>query len=254
MKQLIIFCLFIFSTQLNAQELTENYKAVQFGYAAKTITGNAGIYSFDLIGTSNTISASSQIFEQYEYNTFDISFNFGKYRGLNHKLFFNVPNGDTGSGKFGYGIGYNFVIPLGQSNVIINPGILISTGGTTDNSILHSVPDVFQIEDVTFMNNYSISYSGNASFITPKLEATFLIKQKVGIRLEIGYDYAFSESQSITIQSDIEDDDTKIDIDYPSDNISSITSSNPAFEWPLLKYSTPSALIGISYYWNHDVY
>lgn len=242
-------------SSVSGQGLTESYGSLDIGlgFSSFEFSGDNASLSF----TENSVrSLDFQIDRALQSNESFTSIvlggKFGKYKGLSHSLYFNVPIKGSGKGKFGYSLGYNFAIEGGFYDILIRPSLGVTFGESSFKLQTLEI-DTFGIvvDDTDYIDtDMDIHISQSANFVIPKLELTLLLAQKTGIWVAVGYDYSLgNKTQIIKFSGDSESKDTEFALDaaYPNLLIDGQSTTSNIFD--------PNGLnitFGISGYFNRD--
>lgn len=237
------------------QGLTESYGSIDIGLGLSsfTFTGENASMSF----TENSIRSLEYQFDKKlqsseSFTSILIGGKFGKYKGLSHSLYFNVPLKGSGKGKFGYSLGYNFALEGGFYDILIRPSLGIAFGESSYKLQTLEI-DTFGIvvDDTDYIDtDMEIRISQSANYLIPKLELTFLLAQKTGIWAAVAYDYSLgNKTQVIIFSGDSESEDTEFALDaaYPNLLIDGQSTTSNIFDPNGLNFT-----FGISAYFNRD--
>ena len=253
-KKLIIPILMLCFFETQAQGLTEKY--VSFDLSLTRSSFEASGESLGLSFSENSIRELAFDFEksleqEFQKTGLDIGFKFGKYKGLSYSLFMDITPSDIGKFKFGVSAGYNFAIPLGIYDLLIRPSVAVSTANI-NLDIGEIAVDTFGIviDDTDYIDRtVNISVFESLAFLTPRLEATFLIEQKIGISLSAAYDIPFSRGEQ-TVRFTAQDfDSTSLSFD---DNFHDFTLDGILPEENIFVTQGLLFSLGISWYYNRE--
>ena len=178
---------------------------------------------------------------------------YGKFRGFDHSIYFDLGFGDLSSVKFGYALGFGRSYDFGIFNLLIRPQLGISYGTTTwemgemptsDVTGIRSIHEVFEDgvarADLTSSNFY----------LTPSVDFSFLIKQRFALKFTAGYDYVINDSrQQIKFTSIESSKNVKVDLD---DKLIHFSNNEYAIRNNLFSSSSVRIQFGLGYYWNRD--
>lgn len=258
MRTTVVFLSFIIISSIaSGQGLTEKYTAFDIGLGRNSLTFDKR--NISLAFTENSVRElaydfSNDLDEKESYTNLYLGLKFGKYKGLSHALYFDIPVSGWGKGKFGYALGYNFALEVGIYDLLIRPSVGYSFGSTSyeiDEFGADTLGIIIDDEDV-IGTDVSISVEGSESYLTPSLEVTFLVAQKFGVWVSVGYDYSFGDiNHNINIRPDDDSyaeqefnlDDPYINLKYGGETP---TRSN------IFDNKGVGITFGISSYWNRD--
>ncbi len=245
---------FLIHYSLDAQGLTEKYASFDIGLGVGAI--DFGDYNnLCLQFSENSIRELEYNFdhtlESSSYFPLILQLKFGKYEGLSHSVFFDLPLQGKGIGKFGYSIGYNFAQPIGIYDLLIRPSVAISSGEASyhiDNFQVDTIGII--LKDTDYIDTeVDMRLSENATLITPGLELSFLIEQKIAVWVKASYDIPISDQSESFIFSANDYDSTKLDY---TDSFQGMTvnGDNPPQE--IFSFSPVIWSFGVSTYYNRE--
>jgi len=251
---LIGFCLITLSPILS-QGLTEKYVSFDLTLGKKSIRPVSGDYSLSF--TENSIRELSYNFNEtpkskLDFTDFKIGLKFGRYKGLSHELFFDVSVACTGTGLFGYSLGYNIAIEPKNFDILLRPSIGISNGSASYNFTEFNVDeDGIVLDDNDYIDtNINANIESNVWMLTPNMEFVFLYEQKFAVAFNVGYDYVLSQGEEVIafLPDDSSYATTKANLTNDTYNFTVNTEKiTHVFDASSIKFS-----IGISTYWNRD--
>lgn len=256
MRQLIFIAFLLFSFTASGQYLTDNYVALDLSFGPRGFSTSQGDYSLAFDTNIKSYSFEKTLTDQHDFFGFNIGLSFGKYKGLNHQIFFDGPFGGEGTGVFGYTIGWGFAFELDKSDILLRPALGISNGGSNIVFGSFAVDSVSQLILGEEFNDTSVAVEldQRSTFFIPELKATFLIAQKWGLFATAAYDVRISnKKQNFNFRGG--DSSKSVEINDPflsymrTDFIPAIAVDDDIFEPGGLRLS-----FGIAFYFNKDLY
>jgi len=197
---IISFIIVLFNAIPNSfgQSLAEKYINVRFAYNPITVKTNGGDYNVTYTNNKGRFSTIYEILSDYKMNQYNIGIGFGKFKGLNHTISFELLNGKIKKGQFGYSIGYNIVMEGDKNDFFIRPAVCLMYGNTSINYEEKTNTDRFitlygeryEAESASILQTYT-SY-----LVRPSVTFTYLLKQRLGFFLELGYDLDMGKNKS----------------------------------------------------------
>ncbi len=168
-------------------------KYIGFGlkYGTRSMKSDVGVLAINFID-------DSQVKKAYSFNTiteekfkgtgFQIDFNWGKYNGISSSLMFDIMLGKYDGGLFGYSIGWNFPISIGQNFFLVRPAIigLVGNYGYSFGKLNVYSPQI-QIKNTVFDPNIEIGTSSQIYAYGPLTDLRFSISNKYHVIAQIVY-------------------------------------------------------------------
>jgi len=193
-----LFVAFIFLISLTnsyGQSLAEKYFNLKFSYNPLTINAIDGIYNVTYTNDKGVYPSLYEIVPSYKLNQYNIGLGFGKFKGLNHTIFFEFLKGKIEKGQFGYSIGYNFALEGDKNDFFVRPGVGFMYGNTSltfeefnnSNRFINLYGEKYEAKKAKIMQTYT------SSVLRPSVTFTYLIKQIFGISVELGYNVDLSK-------------------------------------------------------------
>ncbi len=254
MKNILTFCFICFLTTGFAQGLTDSYINSGVAYGVRPVSPQLSDVNFTINNNGVVEYFSSTLPDEPSGNGLNIFVGFGRYKGLSHQLFFDLPIGDFKNSKFGYNIGYSMAFEVGRQDLLLRPSVGVAIGDGTyelgQENYSVSTPLVFDTlnlaEPVTF------ALRRNVVTINPGIELTYLINQKYALVVQGHYDLDISNrTQRVTLDAD------SIDGSRPAYEFSDLITVNhmgSPLSSKLLDYSGLRFSIGISSYINKQLF
>lgn len=242
---LLIMLLFS-SERLIGQGLAEKYFNVSFQYSKQNIKTKAGPYNVAYTNSLGSFSSLYEISPEYSSNLYQFGVGFGKFKGFNHKICFDLLRGKIEKGQFGYFLGYNFAFEGNKNDFLINPSLGLLAGNT--NIILEEIRNkdgIINLYGENYPANYvSITQKFSSWIVRPSCSFTYLIKQYVGLNVEVGYDFAIEGENGNYKVDFVEFKDSPKEIEH------AITDENYSVIGPAGKLSK-SRIYGLTgFYWS----
>lgn len=192
---IIIIC-FYATTQSIGQGLAEKYFNIKFAYNPTTVKTNEGQYSVTYINDKGTHSTIYNVLSSFNTNQYNIGLGFGKFKGLNHTVNFELMTGKIQKGQFGYSIGYNIVLEGNKNDFLIRPALGLMFGNTSitleeiynKDRIINLYGETYEAISAEIQQTYT-SYLSR-----PSVTLTYLFKQIIGISVEMGYNIDMSNN------------------------------------------------------------
>jgi len=244
------------SFSASAQYLTESYAAFDLSIGPRAFSSATGIYSLSFDTNLESHSFERELSDSHNYFGYNIGVSFGKYKGLNHQIYFEGPFGGEGTGMFAYSLGWGFAFELDQSDILLRPSLGIANGGSNIEFGNFTVDTVSQLILGEEFNDtgVAVELEQRSTFLVPELKATFLLAQKWGLFVSAAYDIRISDkTQKFRF---IGDDTTKeSELSDPflnylrSDFLPAVTVDENIFDPGGLRLS-----FGIAFYFNKDLY
>jgi hypothetical protein len=243
-------------TFAKAASLPERYRALSIKFGPRTLDTKPGVITTAFIDDSpsqDNFYATTDIKDQYNSLGFHISYDWRRYSGLNHSIFFDVSLGDNKGGVFGYSIGWS--IPL-TGELIVRPAL---AGMFGNNSFklgqIENNAGYIKIGNEEYTDNYlDVGLTGGVVLYGPEIDIRYILGDKIHLILNANYDIGSQQSNA-----------PELEFTPPSNgrnqNTSSkkIDGSNPLVLYNGIKMtSMPYSVggirmsLGISYVWNKD--
>lgn len=254
LKQIIILALLPLA--LFGQGLTEKYVSFDIGWGQSSLSTTYNNVS--LAFTENSFrelpfSFERNIGEAGSYNRVLLQLKFGRYKGLSHSIYFDGSISDHGKGRFGYSIGYNYPIEIGIYDLLLRGSLGISNGEASYDIGEIAVDTIgIVIDDTDYIDtDVNIYLSSRTTYLTPKLEVTFLIAQKFGIWAALSYDHTISKGDQVTrfaaSKGDWKDTKLNFDSDFYDFKVDGAAPADRLFDTNGVGFS-----VGLSSYFNRD--
>ena len=263
MRYFILTLVLLTANSISGQHLTEEYVDLGIGFGARSIGATPGLYNLSFDTNLEEYSFEQNILENNTYTGINIGLSFGKYKGLNHTLYFDLPIGravgGSGSGKAGYSIGWGFAFEVGNFDLLLRPSIGISNGNTDYRFGSFRVDTISQFINGEEFNDVTVNVHLNhrSTYVTSDLKTTFLIAQKLGLYFSVGYDHQFTNKIERFNFTSIGDNTSSQSIEIQDPYLQyqeiQIGASNPVIA-NILQPGGLRFTFGIAIYYNKDLY
>jgi len=252
---IIIICLFS-SLDSVGQGLAEKYFNIKFSYNPNTVKTNEGEYNIIYKNDKGTHPSIYNLLSSYNTNQYNIGLGFGKFKGLNHTIYFELLTGKIKKGQFGYSIGYNFAIEGNKNDFLIRPSLGLMFGNT---SIIFE--EIYSTDRIIPL--YGEKYEAKSAEIQqthtnylsrPSVTFTYLFKQILGISVEMGYNIDLSKKTGKyeVYFTEYSDADPKLVNNIIDDKYSVINSTGQLSKDKIYNLSGFYWSIGLSAYKSFD--
>lgn len=253
---MIFIVCFSVSQQTFGQGLAEKYFKVQFAYNTFSVATNEGPYNVTYRNDKGTHTSLYNIATNYSTNQYNIGIGFGKFKGLNHTVNFELMTGKIQKGKFGYTVGYNIAFEGKKNDFLIRPALGFLFGNTSIvfeqiNNKDRFIPlygEMYEAKSAEILQTHT-------NYLTrPSVTFTYLFKQILGISFEMGYniDLSGSTSKYQVIFKEFDDADTPLINNISEDNYSVINSQGELSKDKIYNLSGFYWSVGLSFYKSFD--
>ncbi len=250
-KNIIFFI--VISTSLFSQDLTDSYLNFGLAYGIRPFSSEISNVDFSINNNGIVESYPADINDDDTPKGLNISLGFGRYRGVSHQLFFDLPLGQPQLSKFGYNIGYNMAVDLGNQDLLIRPSIGISTGGGTYDLVNQDYNATALVFDtLNILGPVTYALKRNVISLSTGAEISYLINQNYAIQFQFHYDLEmFNSAQKINIDSNALEGPSPSYIFSDQINLS---QNGTLINDKIIKYSGARISIGISQYINKQLF
>lgn len=175
----------------NSISLPNRYRSLSLKYGPRTLNAAPGIIAASFIDDSpsgDNFFSTTNVKDKYNRLGVQLAYEWRKFSGLNHSLYFDLALGDgVNGGVFGYSIGWNF--PL-NNEFIIRPGACLAFGNNTfDLGQIENTSAYIQIGENQYYDSYlDVGLEGTIFIYGPQLDLRYVLGKKFHVLFNINYD------------------------------------------------------------------
>lgn len=255
-KSTLLIALFIIA-MISANAQNKNFKLwLNAGFGPRILNTDPGVITTNFVDDSpsrDRLQSEVEVKDQYNRLGLNVELGYAHPFNLSHSVIVDVAFGKAGTTLFGYSLGYNQKIKIGEeSKVIIRPALFGMVGYTNFKlGKIHNNAGFIQIgNDTYFDNELNVSLTQNAFVFGPQLNLFYIFPNEIGISCTLSYDFLYENGNpevSFWTSNNNNQNNRQSRVNLDNDNLA-ITYNNKQIKKLPYQYGGLRLSLAISFY------
>ena len=255
--KILVLLLFFSIQQISAQDyFPHKYRSIFLGFGPRTLNTDPGTITTSYIDESPSmdhLQTSVDVEDSYTRVGLQFGYKWGRYSGLSHSILFDIALGDNSGGLFSYSLGYNFLVEVNSTALLIRPAFYGGFGnygfyiGEFENN-----SGYIEINGNIFTDkSLDVSLSSQVFIYGPEVDFMWMFNDFLDVFVNLNYDLKNTNSRPEVVFESLGGEGTTTSVDIDGEN-PIVTYNNEKLTSLPYDISGLRLTVGVSYVWNYD--